>query len=138
MSGIFLSLTGTALAESGACFVRQVANGGVGPARGLWQMEPFTHDDIWNTFLSNARLATLKRNMLSMRSRVPYGADQMVGNAFYACGMARLKYYRAPDALPAATDAAAMAQMHKAIYNTALGAANAERNIPFFQQAIAA
>lgn len=35
-------VTGTALAESRAAYVRQL---GGGPALGLWQMGPATHDD---------------------------------------------------------------------------------------------
>ncbi|MFT9424981.1 MAG: hypothetical protein ABF570_07600, partial [Acetobacter syzygii] len=42
-------VTGTALVESGLVWLRQ--NGG-GPALGLWQMEPATHDDCWRNFLA--------------------------------------------------------------------------------------
>ncbi|MDT8871631.1 hypothetical protein RAA17_12385 [Komagataeibacter rhaeticus] len=129
-------LTGTALAESGLTYVQQ--NGG-GPALGLWQMEPETHDDIWSTFLSDSRLNSLARAVLSSRSNWPPGARQVVGNAFYACIMARLKYYRAPGPLPAADDAAAQCRYWKSNYNTALGAGAADsQHVALFQQAIEA
>ena len=132
-------MVGTALAESGLTYIRQVTGGGMGPALGLWQMEPFTHDDIWATFLSDSRLNSLARAVLSSRSNWPPGARQVVGNAFYACIMARLKYYRAPDALPAARDAAAMCRMWKRVYNSNLGAGVADdTHIALFQQAIGA
>jgi hypothetical protein len=42
-------LLGTALQESGLIYRRQLNNG---PALGLFQMEPATHDDIWADFLT--------------------------------------------------------------------------------------
>lgn len=130
-------LTGTALAETGLAYIRQVTDGGPGPALGLWQMEPFTHDDIWATFLPAPRLAGLRRHLLLLRGQWPAGAAQMASNMAYACAMARVKYYRAPDPLPAATDAVAMCRMWKRIYNTSLGAGEADpRHVALFQQAI--
>ncbi|QNT79169.1 hypothetical protein [Entomobacter blattae] len=40
-------VTGTALAESHARYVKQIND----PALGLWQMEPATHKDIWQNYL---------------------------------------------------------------------------------------
>ncbi|ATU72690.1 hypothetical protein SXCC_04815 [Gluconacetobacter sp. SXCC-1] len=129
-------MAGTALAESGC---RRLVQDGGGPALGLWQMEPFTHDDIWTTFLPNGRMGALVTKLLSTRGNWPPAAGQMVGNAFYACAMARLKYYRAPDALPAANDAAGLCGLWKRIYNTSLGAGAADTaHIALFQQAIEA
>jgi hypothetical protein len=61
---------------------------------------------------------------------------QLVGNLPYGAAICRLKYLRAPQALPNPKDAAAMAAYHKQIYNTALGAADFVTNTPLFQQAI--
>ncbi|GBQ77961.1 hypothetical protein LU298_13495 [Komagataeibacter intermedius] len=132
-------LTGTALVESGLAYIQQVTDGGPGPALGLWQMEPFTHDDIWATFLSDSGLHSLTRAVLSARANWPPGAGQVTGNAFYACIMARLKYYRAPDPLPAANDAPGQAHMWKRIYNTSLGAGDVDpAHVALFRQAIGA
>ena len=132
-------LTGTALVESGLTYVAQVVAGGTGPARGLWQMEPFTHDDIWVTFLSDARLASLRGAVLDLLSRWPSRVAQLPGNLPYACAMARLKYYRAPEVLPAADDAAGQCRYWKSNYNTSLGAGTADStHIALFQQAIEA
>ena len=38
-------ILGTALQESNLRYLRQL---GDGPARGVYQMEPATHDDIWD------------------------------------------------------------------------------------------
>ncbi|MGS0648983.1 hypothetical protein ACU81Q_15300 [Komagataeibacter melomenusus] len=129
-------LTGTALAESGLYALRQRN----GPALGLWQMEPFTHDDIWATFLSAPRQSGLKTMMLAMLARdASGGSDQLIANLRYACAMARLKYYRAPDHLPAADDARAQARAWKHIYNTSLGAGTPDpQHVALFQQAIEA
>lgn len=129
-------LAGTALVESGC---RRLVQDGGGPALGLWQMEPFTHDDIWATFLSDARLSSLRGAVLDLASQWPARVSQLPGNLPYACAMARLKYYRAPGPLPAADDAAAQCRYWKSNYNTALGAGAADGpHIALFQRAIEA
>ncbi|KXV18208.1 hypothetical protein [Gluconobacter oxydans] len=128
-------LTGTALAESRAAYVRQV---GGGPAVGLWQMEPATHDDCWTNFLNfpaQSRLATV---CTRMRAPDLSASAQLVTNLRYACAMARIRFYRARDALPASTDAAGLSVYHKLHYNTAQGAADPVANVAFFAEAIAA
>ncbi|RBM07745.1 hypothetical protein [Novacetimonas cocois] len=113
-------MTGTALIESG-----------------LWQMEPATHDDLWATFLSDARLASLRGAVLDLASRWPARVAQLPGNLPYACAMARLKYYRAPGPLPDADDAAGQCRYWKSNYNTSLGAGAADAaHIALFRQAI--
>lgn len=122
-------VTGTALVESGAQYLKQ--NGG--PALGLFQMEPTTEQDIWKNYLAyQPDLATKMRALLAPGETTP----QLVWNLAYAAAMCRLKYKRAPEALPAATDAAGMAAYHKQIYNSPLGAANPAKNQPFFAMAI--
>lgn len=128
-------LTGTALAESRATYLHQ--NGG-GPALGLWQMEPATHDDCWVNFLDFFPDAGFTLAVEAMLTQDIPSVQQMVSNLRYACAMARIKYYRAPAPLPAADDAAGLSAYHKTVFNTALGAADAAANIPLFQQAIAA
>lgn len=128
-------LTGTALAESDATYLRQI---GGGPALGLWQMEPATHDDCWANFLrfpAQSRLATKLEAMLA--PDLPR-QQQLITNLRYACAMARIRFYRVRERLPAADDAAGMSQYHKRWYNSPLGAANALGNIPDFKAAIAA
>lgn len=124
-------LTGTALVESGLAYLVQIR----GPALGLFQMEPATHDDCWQTWLhyQNATAASLLQ-VCGLSS--PPGAGAMVSNLRYACAMARVKYLRALPSLPDASDAAGLSAYHKQHYNTPLGAANATRNDALFQQAI--
>ncbi len=123
-------VTGTALVESGCVYLKQL---GTGPALGLFQMEPATEQDCWNNYLSyQHNLAALIKGLLWPGATTA----QLVGNLPYAAAMCRVKYLRAPDMLPSPKDAAGLAAYHKSIYNSALGAADAETNTPLFQQAI--
>lgn len=128
-------LAGTALVESRAAYLQQV---GGGPALGLWQMEPATHDDCWNNYLrySGARhYAVILEGMLAPDQP---RCQQLVSNLRYACAMARIRYYRAREALPCVNDPAVLSRYHKVWYNTCLGAADAQANAALFQAAIKA
>lgn len=124
-------MTGIALAESRAAYLRQLT----GPALGLWQMEPPTEADCWTNFLHAPEQATLTARIRALMSPEP-SLMQLVSNLRYACAMARVKIFRAPAPLPSATDAAALSAYHKQFYNSAMGAANAGANRVLFQAAI--
>ena len=110
----------TALHESGGLKWRRQLSGG--PALGLYQMEPATHDDIWMHFLSSREeLDSAMRDMFTP-------ADGQIDSSLlelddgYATAMARLHYFRGRQALPAAGDLGAQAAYWKRHYNTVLGA----------------
>lgn len=112
-------LLGTALHESGGLAHRRQISGG--PARGFFQMEPATHNDIWDNFL--AFRATLRSEVEALLSDPR--ADrihELEFNDNYAAGMARVHYLRAPDALPQAGDLIGQSNYWKRHYNTPLGA----------------
>jgi hypothetical protein len=124
---------GTGLVESGLQYVEQLDNG---PALGVCQMEPATHDDCWTNFLAyNPALAAVIEKIAGVQKPQ---AQIMVYNMEYAVAMARIKYWRSPLAAPAATDAVGCANYHKTVYNSSLGAADVAVNTPLFAQAIAA
>lgn len=111
----------TCCAESGAKKLRQHRGG---PALGLWQMEPATHEDIWNTYLKFRSVLEAKVKGLISFNRVsmkPPPSHELVTNLRYACALARIKYWRAPDALPKRDDIKGMAKYWKKHYNTAGG-----------------
>ena len=59
---------GTAIVESGLTYLKQH---GDGPALGLWQVEPATHDDLYTNFLNyrpelGSKLMQLRAPNLSM------------------------------------------------------------------------
>lgn len=112
-------LLGTALHESmGLKHRRQV---GGGPARSLFQMEPATHDDIWTNFL--AYRDGLKGQIESLLSSPTANKHrELEFNDNYAAGMARVHYFRAPDALPKSNDLISQSNYWKKHYNTEKGA----------------
>lgn len=64
----------TAMAESGVFFIHQI---GRGPARGFFQMEPVTHDDIWERYLSRQPgLLNMLALQLSVRRLLIIASDQ--------------------------------------------------------------
>ncbi|GEM15525.1 hypothetical protein AD929_04800 [Gluconobacter potus] len=126
-------VTGTALAESRGTYVRQI---GGGPALGLWQMEPATHDDCWVNFLCYPVGKRFERILQGMLSQDLPRSAQLVSNLRYASAMARIRYYRVSAPLPSTSDPAALSRFHKQYYNTAAGAADPLSNIPYFRQAV--
>ena len=86
-----------------------------GPALGIWQMEPATEKDIWENYLA-----------YHPEVRVPIGkllasgiarTDQLAGNLYYACAMARIQYMRVKEPLPAAGAYEAQAAYYVKHYN---------------------
>lgn len=111
-------LLGTVVHESMNFKYRKQMGGG--PALGLYQMEPNTHDDIWINFLKyRAKLADDVSVFLSSPE-----ADKHVEletNDKYATAMARVHYLRVSEPLPALGDLNAQADYWKKYYNTHLG-----------------
>jgi len=112
---------GTALAESGLDYVQQL---GGGPALGYFQMEPATHQDIWDNYLHYR--PDMVGKLLSLRAADPPGDQQLAANACYAAAMCRVHYRRVPAPLPASGDIRGQAAYWKEHYNTPLGAGTVE------------
>ena len=109
-------LLGTALIESDLIHRRQIG----GPALSFFQMEPKTHNDIWENYLKyRAQLAGRVKQLLTSERD-----DKLVElevNDKYACAMARLQYLRVSAPLPQIGDVAGMAAYWKLYYNTLRG-----------------
>jgi hypothetical protein len=110
-----LLLLATAIAESGLSALVQAGNG---PALGVYQMEPTTHDDLWVRVLQPRRALAMGVTEWTVAG-LPL-LDQMKGNLYYATAMARIKYFSIPERLPTA-DIADIARYWKRYYNTHLG-----------------
>lgn len=110
-------LLGTVAQESKVgTYIKQL---GKGPAVGIYQMEPATHDDIWKHYLSyKPELAAKVRSFLIGDEP---NASEMKGNLYYATAMARIHYSRKPGFLPKADDVSGLAYYWKRFYNTNLG-----------------
>jgi hypothetical protein len=96
-------------------YIRQVR----GPARGIFQMEPATHDDLWENYLEYkpdlfGRVTYFTNGNLS-------GSFELEANLAYSIIMTRIHYLRIPTPLPEATDVDGMAHYWKKYYNTHLG-----------------
>ncbi|MBF0422646.1 MAG: hypothetical protein HQL73_06610 [Magnetococcales bacterium] len=111
-------LLGTAIQESGCGLYLRQLNSGV--ALGIFQMEPKTHDDIWNNWL---RWQAPLRTTLLARLGTPNPPDssRLITDLFYAAVMCRLHYRRVPQPIPAADDLPGLAAYWKDHYNTSLG-----------------
>ena len=94
-----------------------------GPALGIFQMEPRTHDDIWRNYLK------FKPGLAPEVAVFGHEAKELVGNLYYATAMARIHYLRVPDRLPSAMDEYGLAQYWKDHYNTHLGAGTPEKAV---------
>lgn len=109
---------GTGDVESDLSALVQYNNG---PARGLYQMEPTTHDDIWINWLNASTRKSIKGIVKTLLIPGFSRTEQLVGNLYYATAMCRLHYRRVPKKLPLADDIEGMAFYHKKYYNTFLG-----------------
>ena len=105
-------------------FIHQVG----GPALGIFQMEPNTHDDIWENFLK------YKPALAAKVMRYGKEARELPGNIYYACAMARVHYLRKPDRLPSADDIDGLAAYWKKHYNTHLGAGDPDEAVSNYQR----
>lgn len=123
-------IVGTALAESGLVFLRQ--HGG-GPALGVMQIEMATARDLLDRYL------TVKRPDLNARfcqavflpvippvdwSTIPSSriARLLTGNLAFSVGLARIRYWMAPEPMPRAGESGGLGDYWKRHYNTPLGA----------------
>lgn len=121
-------LLGTAMVESDLQHLQQRG----GPAMGLWQIEPATHEDCWTNWLSFRPDMHSAYRALCVFEPSP---EEMRWNLVYACAMARLVYWRDREPLPG-MDAMALARTHKRVYNTALGATDVNESVGHFRKAI--
>ena len=123
-------LLGTALAESRLVWRRQLNDG---PARGLFQMEMATHNDIWSNYLKfRSTLANAVRALKTSAKADP--ETELENNDAYAAAMTRVHYRRAPAKLPAAGEVQAMAAYWKLYYNTPLGAGTVSKYVEVWTQ----
>ena len=122
---------GTAIVESGLTYLKQH---GDGPALGLWQVEPATHDDLYTNFL-NYR-PELGSKLMELRAAGLSLDENLATNLMYGAAVCRLCYYRKPDALPEAGDIEGQASFWKQHYNTIFGAGTVSKYVYKVQQVL--
>lgn len=106
-----------------------------GPALGVFQMEPRTHDDIWTHYLYYKSKDSLPRYFFQRElSRDRGGAKQLKHDMAYAILMARIHYLRIAAPLPPADDVVELAVYWKRYYNTKHGKGTVPKAIEKYKE----
>lgn len=126
-------IMGTVWQESHGDFIKQL---GKGPALGFIQMEPATHDDIWENYLAYHSALAKEVSGLALEADqevkgYPNSLNLMLSLP-YQVAMCRCHYLRKKPAIPAEDDVEGMANYWKKYYNTHLGAGKPEEFIENF------
>lgn len=105
-----------------------------GPAIGIFQMEPATHDDIVVRWLSVETSDRMKTKAYVHKAFNKYcgtllTSDVMRWNLKYAIILARLKYKSAKEPIPSKNDVVGLAKYWKKYWNTELGDGTVEKAI---------
>ena len=121
----FLSLCTAAIESNCGEYIKQIN----GPALGIWQMEPDTHDDIWNNCdaFRDSDFLTLIDSLIPV-----FTFESLIDAPIYACAMARLKYSMDPHPLPNLSgdkdlDCINFFEYYKRVYNTEFGASTYQK-----------
>lgn len=129
-SANFLSLCTAAIESNCGEYIKQIN----GPALGPWQMEPDTHNDIWDNCdaLKGVESTLVRSVVFALAPMGKCGNEALTSAPMYACAMARLKYSMDPHALPEYTgnhsvDSKAFYEYYKRVYNTELGASTYQK-----------
>ena len=127
---------GTGMVESQYQYITQIGNPADG-GLGFWQMEPSDYKDLCKWLNTPAQNGT-KNNILACCYFVsmPVDPNVLISNIKLASLLCRAHYLRCPAPLPSASSAQDFANYHKTYYNTALGAADADKNAEIFQEII--
>jgi hypothetical protein len=139
-------LLGTAFHEStvaSATRLHQIK----GPAIGIYQMEPFTHFDLWTSFLKYQPI--LRETVLDMIPKCSLKYDSVTGTLSgsdlllatdlrYATMMARIKYRQVKEPVPPADNFPALAAYWKKYYNTPGGKGTVEEFTRHYVQYVGA
>ena len=125
-----LLLLATAAIESDCGYYIKQVNG---PALGIWQPEPATHDDIWkNCDALSFDGGEISELLYSLAPLGKCGDMALIASPMYCCVIARLKYSMDRQALPEITgdrkiDEVEFYKYYKRVYNTNLGASTFEK-----------
>lgn len=131
-------LLGTAAHESGFRALDQITGRNdrtLGPAYGLWQIEPATLDDLHQNFLRFR--PSLAARLRGLAADWPSPAMQLATNLAYAAAVARLIYYRSPVRLAQSGDVEGHARVWKQVYNTERGKGRPEQFVDAYRRLVA-
>ena len=128
----FLLLCTAAIESECGHYIKQIG----GPALGIWQMEPATHDDICHN-CDAMNNVNFENSIERFTDDIIWCSDcnnynSLMVSPMYACAMARLKYSMDSKALPAYNggtdlDIDMFYRYYKRVYNTGLGASTFDK-----------
>jgi len=117
-----------AVESNGGSYVRQIK----GPALGIYQMEPATHQDIWINYI-HSRMSLMTILGMNFHCNGNIDADRLVYDLRYATVMARLHYRRVSEPLPNKDDITGMYEYYKKHYNTPSGKSTKEKSLKLYK-----
>jgi hypothetical protein len=122
----FLLLCTAAIESNCGEYIKQIN----GPALGVFQMEPKTHDDIWencDALFDGGKIQNIACVFYSLAPMGKCGDEALTSAPMYSCAIARLKYSMDAAPLPDRNDIKAVYEYYKRIYNTEGGASTYEK-----------
>ncbi len=123
-------IVGTMWQESHGEYIKQLGNG---PALGFMQMEPATHDDIWNNYLKyKGDLETKVKDLAIAHPSGKPSPNNLMYSLPYQVAMCRCHYLRVKEGIPNGKDVEGMAHYWKKYYNTSLGKGKPEEFVKNF------
>jgi hypothetical protein len=117
-----------AVESNGGTYVHQIK----GPALGIFQCEPSTHDDIWYNYLKHNMRHIHRLNAAFDVTGIP-DASRLIHDLRYASAMARFHYLRVPEKLPAHDDVEGLYSYYKEHYNTKKGKSVKDKSIAAYE-----
>ncbi len=120
-------VTLTAIAESGLREIDQRTGPGdvtLGPAYGLFQIEPTTWFDLNDNWLRHRPARSYA--LTELLAKEPNVVTQLATNLWFGAGVCRLLYFRQSDPMPDMNDLSGLAHYWKQHYNTYKGKGTVE------------
>jgi len=134
-------LIGTCLIESDlGKYVKQIN----GPAKGIYQCEPNTLEDIWKNFL-RFKASLIAKMAIACEEKLPVdkapNSDLLITNHKFSTAVCRIHYYRVAEPIPSIRMGKekyyrALAAYYKKYYNTIKGKCSIERAEECFREII--
>ena len=119
-----------AVESDGGTYVRQVK----GPALGIYQCEPSTHNDLWRNYIIN-RNNYISILALNFGVNIIPDESKLVTDLRYATAVCRLHYARVKEALPQSEeDIDKIWEYYKKYYNTELGKSTKTKSIAAYKK----
>jgi hypothetical protein len=112
-------------------YIKQLGNG---PALGIYQMEPNTHNDIVNNYIKFKN--QIKRDLNDKFGYKFLDSEILKYDLRYATVFCRLHYRRVPKPLPNSNNVMELARYWKKYYNTHLGAGTEKEFIHNYEKFI--